>query len=361
MIRNRGVKIFVMSFLAFFCNCWASGDVTLGVYYFPGWKIGAEKVRYFPWDAIKKYPEREPLVGWYDEGDVKYAAQQIGWMRDYGIDYVVYDWYWERGSKNKYLSHALDNYLAINQVDVKFSILWANTKKSPKNLDELNEIVDSWILLAEDPRFFKINKSPVVYILSPQKLDESLVEIGLSGAYFIDIANKKIRDKFGFNFYFVGCANAISTHVEKIYNQGYNAISSYNYHRGYSGRYEPGGLSVNYNELIAGYAESWNWFFKNSSIDYIVPVTSGWDKRPWKDEKYFDPHDGSASDPVSFRRHLYDAFSAAIDNRKKTNGLVIVCCWNEFGEGSYIEPTKKYGFEYMSVIKSVKKEFQEKK
>ena len=33
-----------------------------------------------------------------------------------------------------------------------------------------------------------------------------------------------------------------------------------------------------------------------------------------------------------------------------TNTLVF-CCWNEFGEGHYIEPTRGYGFDYLDVIR----------
>jgi hypothetical protein len=31
----------------------------------------------------------------------------------------------------------------------------------------------------------------------------------------------------------------------------------------------------------------------------------------------------------------------------------MVCCWNEYGEGSYIEPTKMYDLEYLKRIKKV--------
>jgi hypothetical protein len=33
--------------------------------------------------------------------------------------------------------------------------------------------------------------------------------------------------------------------------------------------------------------------------------------------------------------------------------LGVICCWNEFGEGSYIEPTQKNGFSYLEKIKKV--------
>lgn len=47
----------------------AAGRPMVGVLYFPGWKndaIGATSAK--PWAPITAYPEREPLLGWYDEG-----------------------------------------------------------------------------------------------------------------------------------------------------------------------------------------------------------------------------------------------------------------------------------------------------
>jgi hypothetical protein len=31
--------------------------------------------------------------------------------------------------------------------------------------------------------------------------------------------------------------------------------------------------------------------------------------------------------------------------------ILMIEAWNEFGEGSYIEPTKKWGFGYLEAIK----------
>jgi len=44
---------------------------TIGAYHYPGWKGDAAAWSgRDPWAPIKKFPEREALLGWYDEGDV---------------------------------------------------------------------------------------------------------------------------------------------------------------------------------------------------------------------------------------------------------------------------------------------------
>jgi hypothetical protein len=83
-----------------------------------------------------------------------------------------------------------------------------------------------------------------------------------------------------------------------------------------------------------------------------VPVTSGWDKRPWggSPDKM---HDQSYSTPREFKEHLESARSVLNRFPGETLRTVVICCWNEFGEGSYIEPTEKWGFQYLQQVKNV--------
>jgi len=40
-------------------------------------------------------------------------------------------------------------------------------------------------------------------------------------------------------------------------------------------------------------------------------------------------------------------------NPEQTMRMGIINSWNEFGEGGYIEPTKKWRFQYLQAIKDV--------
>lgn len=90
----------------------STSDYKIGVYYFPGWKANQVGSAYsVPWDNIKPYSEREPLSGWYVDGEDANTEQQLKWMADYGINYVVYDWYWSP-NKRTYLENTLASYLS---------------------------------------------------------------------------------------------------------------------------------------------------------------------------------------------------------------------------------------------------------
>jgi len=42
-----------------------------------------------------------------------------------------------------------------------------------------------------------------------------------------------------------------------------------------------------------------------------------------------------------------------MDSNASVPKILMIEAWNEFGEGSYIEPTKKWGFSYLEAIKKV--------
>ncbi len=111
-------------------------------------------------------------------------------------------------------------------------------------------------------------------------------------------------------------------------------------------------MAHSYKELDMSYRDQWQWMLKNSEGLYIVPLTSGWDKRPWGGSS--DPfHDNSISTPDQFEEHLMAAKKLMQAQPKRTKKMAVICCWNEFGEGSFIEPAKQYGFGYLEKNRTV--------
>lgn len=361
MTFNARVLKWLGSSLLFLCAMLAplhagAGDpYRIGVFYFPGWKNhqpGAPAQ--LPWQRIKAYPDREPLLGWYREGEVAVAEQQIQWMHDYGIDFVVYDWYWS--GTDTFIEQGIQAYLkAGNNNLVQFSILWANHSEVPENLGQFVSMVQYWIKnYFNQSQYLKIDGKPVVYIFSQQYLRDNAKKFGKTTKELLYLATDMAKQSGYQGIYFVGSAEAVSYWV-KDYGpkNGYDAFSAYNYHRGFSGKYLPDKpVSHSYEELDNGYRESWDWILANSKLPYMIPMTSGWDKRPWGGSP--DPlHDDSLSTPAEFESHLFAAKKRIDSNRDKTLGMGVICCWNEFGEGSFIEPTKKYEFQYLEKIKKV--------
>lgn len=340
--------LLITCFLSLINESSASGDYQIGVYYFPGWKdnqIGAEFPK--PWEKIKPFPQREPLIGYYKDGDLKVTQTQIDQMSSHGIDFVVYDWYWSKNNTT-FLDHAINAYMkAPNRQKLKFSILWANHFGLPSDTTNFETMVYFWIKnYFKNPQFMHIDGKPVVFVFSADALKADAERFGSTTKELLAKANEMAIASGLKGIYFVGGTPATQPMIDRYApRSGYNALSAYNYHSGLNG-FLP---SHSYRELDQGYRAHWQRFSEKSSLPLIVPMTSGWDKRPWGGSK--DPfHDDSLSTPEEFKEHLMAA-KALMDNSPVTNKMGVICCWNEFGEGSFIEPTKSSGLSYLEIIK----------
>lgn len=330
-------------------------EIKVGVYYYPGWRDNMVGGAYpLPWEKIKPYPEREPLLGWYKEGYTSVAEKQIQWMKQYGIDYVVFDSYFTNAGETQ-LSHAVKAFLRAPSSDqLEFAILWANhSPKIPSDKAAFGRIVRFWIRnYFSQENYMRIDDKPVVFIFSSEGLETTLNGISATTQEFFDYA-QQVAIRAGYKgIYFVAGAWPGKSALSMANGTAYSAYSGYNYHAGVSAaKVVP--YSHSYSELTAGYSFTWNWFGQYINKPYIVPVTSGWDKRPWGGTAGDPLHDNSYGSPAEFESHLQDAKNLIERGGKNMMNNVIICCWNEYGEGSYIEPTKQYQMQYLEAINRV--------
>ena len=330
----------------------AAAPYQIGVYYFPGWKDHQEGATFdLPWDRIKPYPDREPLLGWYAEGDDKVMQQQIDWMADYGIKYVVFDWYFG-ASRSVFLEHALNAFRrAPNRTRLQYAILWANHDRMPSSLEDWNAMIRYWAQnYFRDENFLRIDGKPTVFVFSADLLKNQAESFGQTTKTLLDRAQAIAQAEGLAGVYFIAGTGAdepmISSYAKA---SGYDAFSAYNYHSGPDGNDR---LSHSFDELDQDYRDQWNRFAARGNLPLIVPLTSGWDRRPWGASG--DPaHDLSRSTPASFQNHLLAARTFIDAHRDLTRGMAVICCWNEYGEGSFIEPTKSERFVFLEQIRSV--------
>lgn len=327
--------------------------IKLGVYYFPGWRDRTPAApSNYPWEPIKKFPEREPLLGWYPEGEADVMAAQLDAMARNGLSFVSFDWYW--GSDNRvYLGHALETYLSLkDRRGLEFSLLWAIQGDAPVSVGNFDRMVDYWVRhYFVSPSYLKVDGKPVVTVCASAQLEERAIKMGMTAAQLLARANKRAQEEGLPGIYFV----SVSTSDEPGFKQfalrdsGYSAVSAYNLH------WQPGQphSSHSYEELDNAYRSHWSRYRSIGQLPMVVPMSSGWDKRPWggSDDAL---HDRSLGTPDEFEAHIRAGVQEVIKGGPPYLG--VICCWNEYGEGSYIEPTKKLGD---SIIRRVGKVLKE--
>ena len=132
--------------------------------------------------------------------------------------------------------------------------------------------------------------------------------------------------------------------------EGYDAVTAYNW---------PGlGLEAGQNaapvRAAAGRlpAATGSICWSRARSRCCLPLCGGWDSRPWHGDNNLVRFGRT---PELFERHLQDArrMLDAQPPHPRLLKAVLVEAWNEWGEGSYIEPHQEYGFGYLDAIRQV--------
>lgn len=365
------------------------GPSEVGAYYFPGWKSAGQ------WQPIRDFPERRPVLGWYREGDPEVADWHIKWAVEHGLTFFAYDWYWSAGARQ--LEHALhDGYFQARYRHLlKFCLLWANhNAPGTHSPADCLEVTRYWIAhYFRRPEHFTVDGKPVLIIFSPQRLTEDLGSDGVRQAF--EAMRVECRRAGLAGLYLLACVGEVGE-ARRAAEEGYDAITAYTWPGlGMSGesRFAP------FATVLDGYRRQWEHLRDEAGLPLLLPVCGGWDSRPWhglnnlvrygrtpalfaqhlRDARRFLETNQATPAPATSPPQVQDPASAirhptsiirhpASDIGPPSSALrppsskarppsvlpfVLVEAWNEWGEGSYIEPHQKFGFGYLDAIRAV--------
>jgi len=315
------------------------GKYDVGAYYFPGWQSRSQ------WQPIERFPERKPMLGWYREGDPEVADWQIKWAVEHGITYFAYDWYWTQGSRQ--LEHGLHKgyFNARYKNLLKFCLLWANhNAPNTHSVEDSRAVARYWITnYFQRSEYYRIDGKPVVIIFSPYNYKNDLGTAEVNHAF--DVMREECRKAGLPGLYLVACVG----NARQVEGEHYDAITAYNW---------PGlGVSGSENRasfasLVPAYRDHWSQLLKEDSLALLLPLCGGWDSRPWHGDSALVRYGRT---PELFKQHLQDARHFLETNSTNARVLpsILIEAWNEWGEGSYIEPHKEFGFGYLDAIREV--------
>ena len=318
------------------------GKYEVGIYYFPGWKGWSE------WFPISHFPERKPVLGWYREGDPEVADWHIKWAVEHGITFFAYDWYWSQGARH--LEHGLhDGYFKAKYRHLlKFCLLWANhNAKGTSSLEDCIAVTRYWIEnYFRRPEHLTIDGKPVVIIFSTHRLTEDLGSAKVKEAF--EAMRAECRKAGLKGLYLIACVGSAGQ-ARHVAEEGYDAVTAYNW---------PGlnmkssGKWASFDDLIVGYKRNWEHIMEQSPIPMMLPVCGGWDSRPWHGDNALVRF---GRNPENFKQHLLDAkrLLDAPNQKSLIPNVILAEAWNEWGEGSYLEPHKEFGFGYLDAFREV--------
>jgi len=336
------------------------------------------------WQSVKnaepkkpghKWP-RKPLWGYVNEADPYVMEMEIACAARHGVNVFIYDWYWY--DDRPFLENCLnDGYLkASNNDQVKFYLMWANHDANNlwnKELsDDFGDVinwrgdvteeifkknVDRWITkYFTHPSYYKIEGKPVFMLYDLYRFEKGFG--GAEGA-------KKMLDYFraetikagfpGLHLQLVTWgAPGWATYEYKgltptedgtpLYKQlGFDSLTHYQWMTMLKGE-------TDYEKIVDLIDE------ENARMDaledtvFFPHVTLGWDNNPrFKKLKPFIIENNTPElVEEAFRRA-----KAYVDSHNLPANLITVNSWNEWTEGSYLQPDDINGYGYLEAVKKI--------
>jgi len=325
---------------------------------------------------------RIPLDGEYDLMDDEVKIRQAQQAKEHGIFGFCYYHYWFKGGR-RLLEKPAEQMLKNKAVDLPFCFSWANENWS-KNWDGGNREVimeqdyggkEDWeahfqylLPFFRDERYITVHGKPLMIIYKPEQIADMYqmakywrkraVEEGFPGlclafqfpTYYADMFYRDdIFDyRIGFEPVYSRNLSAMahpgtSSKVKlmrKVLGEG--VVSAYRKSKkgGGGGWGKPLSLGMHF------YDEAWE---RTLSVPWTEEFLPGgfvdWDNTPRN--KHGVMHEGFTID--RFREYMTRLIARAGKEKKP---MVFLNAWNEWGEGAFLEPDKKYGYQKLEAVKA---------
>lgn len=371
-----------------------SDDITVAVYYFGNYHLDPRNEKrlgdgWTEWELVKKAKPRfeghaqpkVPLWGYTDEANPRNMAQKIDAAANHGVDVFLFDWYYY--NDGPFLNRTIDEGFlkAENRDKIQFALMWANhdwVELFPKKKDipsaliypgavtpeKFDEICDHIIRdYFSQPNYWKIDGKPYFSFYELTKLGQNFGSFEATKA-----ALARFREKAkvaGFpdihlNAVYWGYPNipgegTVADPIRLIEELGFDSATSYVWihHVGLPER------ETDFNWVRDAYFQHWDKARSSFRIPYIPNVSMGWDSSPraCQDDPFgpfgypFTNIIGNNT-PENFRRALELTRDRMLADPKCPR-IMNINSWNEWTEGSYIEPDTEYGYQYLEAIRDV--------
>lgn len=323
----------------------ANDDYLVGMLSCNLWHTGFDE----GWNLITAYDDRKPVLGYYDEGIPEVADWETKYMVEHGVDFQVYCWYndAETGAvKTPYRVNELhDGYMYSKYSSyLKYAIMWETQSQTSKRVDMTqfkNNIVPYWFEnYFLDGRYLVIDNKPVLYIYQAFHLfEEEYFGSVEAVAEAMEYLEKTAKD-YGFDGILL-CATGEESDISKYIAVGLDGMFSYGF-----GQEDSTSPVINGNTKIA------NGIAARTTEDFrMVPsISTGFNNIPFSGTRTATLSEGNFRTLIQWAKQTY--LPQYVPKGSWAEGMIIFSNWNEYGEGKYIMPTEKDGFQYLDVIRS---------
>lgn len=335
-------------------------EYLVGVHYFAGWwEESPSKWETAGDDWRDDYPDRLPLLGQYN--DQATMDKEIAAAAEHGVDFFQILWYYPGPDAGRRTSPQVDK---LNRgVDcfrrskesgrLKFTIV--HTNHPPFQIPEDGEwekACEYWCDVMGHPSYLRVGGRPVFNIHS---LHHALEVCGWDRERLADrlAALRRIAQQSGLPDPLIG-GGASALGVPSA-----DTLTSIDFVSTYMGmpQLEKREPAYPYSRLLSFAEAAWDRYGRRCARPYVPYLPAGWDPRPWQDPR--------PSFEMPDREEWTEALrrvKAALDRQPnlgipsgdgRRQKALVIYCWNEFGEGGIVAPTRGEGYMKLEAIRRV--------
>ena len=264
-----------------------------------------------------------PLIGPYSSSDPYLQEYHFLLMKMAGVDGVIFDWYGSRDT-NDYglIKDATETFISeLEEVNLDFCIMYedrvAHTEQQENKEDFINRVKEDFNYIKnvyfKSPNYLEFNNSKLISIFGPQYLTdendwETIYQVFSEEEQPALVSLWATKNAFNLGTHFKGEFLWIAPDHLKAQDYYYltyaqnNEITIGSTYPGFNSFYKEGGWNNGIN----------NWVLqKNDGATFIQSLNN------------------SSNENASF---------------------IQIITWNDFGEGTMIEPTTQFGFQYLNIL-----------
>lgn len=321
------------------------------------------------------YQPRVPYHNnYYDLANDHVMQKQVKQARKYGISGFCFYHYYFCGKK--LLEKPAERFLKNKDLNIEFCFSWANQswtrtwygndEKSGKMLleqtygteKEWKEHFEYLLPFFKDGRYIKVDNKPVFLIYLPQqfaKINKMIAlwnqlaqNEGFLGVYFIamdtayDIHKSLKRFDAIMEFEPLCTIRKFPEWIHNIRNLKESAMKRF-------GICKAGIVNRILTDNVCSYQRACKYILNRKRTGrqkVYLGAFPGWDNTARKDESGIVL---SGSTPEKFEKLLIGQIKRS---KRINNEFLFINAWNEWSEGTYLEPDEKYGYAYLQAVKN---------
>lgn len=353
----------------------------VAVFYFPSWHRDPRNDTwkhpgFDEWELVRdarpRFPgHRQPLVpewGYFDESDPAVMVRSCRVAADHGVSAFLFDWYWYEDQD--FLNGALDRgFLSLDDPPVRFALHWANhdwrdvfparTGREATFLSPARVAPEEFVALTDDlirryllhPAYWRVRGGAY---FSWHEFGPFVEWMGGWDGTREALADFRARARAAGvgELHLTVVGGGSSERLQQLAEVGIDSVTPYNWLHVLP---LDQGLSVPYEHWRALAEEDRERYAGPLPLTYAPNVTMGWDStaRVHQDDELVVsswPHLPVVvgNDADRFASAVWDALVWA---RGHDAPYITVNAWNEWTEGSYLEPEAATGTSYLEALR----------